>query len=81
MKFRLLSIVALLSIGSIATSALANPQIATIPGARANMNVLPPRSFRAEAFSYEHQVTIALPASYAAQPDRTYPVLWVLDSP
>lgn len=81
LKFRLLSFITLLSIVGFPASVLANPQIATIPGARANMNVLPPRSVQSKAFSYEHQVTVALPASYAAQPERTYPVLWVLDSP
>jgi hypothetical protein len=80
-KFRLLSIIALLSFVGISASAWANPQIATIPGARANMNVLPPRSVQSEAFSYAHQVTVALPASYAVQPERAYPVLWVLDAP
>ena len=45
------------------------------------MNVLAARSFQSEAIAHEHQVTVALPASYAAQPDRSYPVLWVLDSP
>ena len=81
MKSRLLSILALLNIVGISASALANPQIATIPGARVNMNVLPPRSVPSDAFSYAHQVTVALPASYAAQPERAYPVLWVLDAP
>lgn len=74
-------IIALLSIVGTSATALANPQIATVPGARANMDILAPRSFQSEAFSYKHQVTVALPASYAAQPERTYPVLWVLDSP
>lgn len=81
MQSRLLSIVGLLCIAGISAPALANPQIATIPGARANMDILPPRSFQSEAFSYMHQVTVALPASYAAQPERAYPVLWVLDAP
>lgn len=80
-KLRLLSIIGLLCIAGISAPALANPQIATIPGARANMNILPPRSVQSEAFSYGHQVTVALPASYAAQPERAYPVLWVLDAP
>ena len=74
-------ITALLSIVGTSATALANPQIATVPGARANMDILAPRNFQSEAFSYKHQVTVALPASYAAQPERTYPVLWVLDSP
>jgi hypothetical protein len=81
MKLRLLSIIGLLCIAGLSAPTLANPQIASIPGARANMNILPPRSFQSEAFSYLHQVTVALPAGYAAQPERTYPVLWVLDAP
>lgn len=81
LKSRLSSIIASLIVIGISASALANPQIATIPGARANMNVLPPRSVQSDAFPYAHQVTVALPASYAAQPERAYPVLWVLDSP
>lgn len=81
LNLRLLSGIALLGIVGISAPALANPQTATIPGARANMDVLPARSFRSEAFPYEHQVTVALPASYTAQPRRTYPVLWVPDAP
>lgn len=71
------------ALAGVATSsaAWANPQLAAIPGARANMEVLAPRSFKSPAFPYEHQITVALPASYAAQPTRTYPVLWVLDAP
>ena len=80
-KFRVVLLIASLSFVGIPTSAVANPQIATIPGARANMNVLAPRGFQSKAFSYEHQLTVALPAGYAAQPERKYPVLWVLDSP
>lgn len=81
LTFQLSSIIALLCILGSPAQALANPQLATIPGARANMDILAPRNFQSEAFSYKHQVTVALPASYAAQPGRTYPVLWVLDSP
>ncbi len=64
-----------------AAPVLANPQLAAIPGARANMEVLETERFRAAAFSYDHAVTIALPASYGVLPDKTYPVLWVLDDP
>lgn len=78
---RRLAWVALLGFGGLPAATMANPQTAAIPGARANMDVLPPRSFQSSAFPYKHQVTVALPASYAAQPGRTYPVLWVLDSP
>jgi uncharacterized protein (DUF2141 family) len=60
LKARLFLITALLGIVGISATALANPQTATIPGARANMDVLPARSFQSEAFSYEHQVTVAL---------------------
>lgn len=61
--------------------ALANPQLAYIQGARANMKMLEPIRVRGETFSYDHEVTVVLPASYEAAPERTYPVLWVLDSP
>ncbi len=61
--------------------AQANPQLATIPGARANMEVLETRSVQSDQFDYPHAVTIALPASYRVQPDRAYAVLWVLDDP
>lgn len=80
-RIRYTCIVASLCASLGAAPASANPQLAAIPGARANMEILPPRGFQSKAFSYEHQVTIALPASYAAQPQRAYPVLWVPDAP
>jgi predicted alpha/beta superfamily hydrolase len=66
---------------SLARPAAANPQLATIPGARANMDLLAPQPFQSSRFDYAHELTIALPASYAAEPNRKYPVLWVLDGP
>jgi predicted alpha/beta superfamily hydrolase len=45
------------------------------------MEILPPFSVQSKAFPYAHQVTVALPASYAAQPERKYPALWVPDAP
>lgn len=65
----------------LAQPALANPQLALVPGARANMEVLPTERIQGSGFEYDHAVTIALPASYRVQPDRAYPVLWVLDDP
>ncbi|QYJ07466.1 alpha/beta hydrolase [Qipengyuania flava] len=73
-------LVAVLALG-IPGAASANPQLALIPGARANMEVLPTERVRGEAFAYDHAVTIALPASYAVQPEARYPVIWVLDDP
>ena len=64
-----------------AAPAAANPQLAAVAGARANMDLLRPVEFRSASFDYAHELTIALPASYAAQPKRRYPVLWVLDGP
>ncbi|PWK47303.1 alpha/beta hydrolase [Pleionea mediterranea] len=81
LTYRLFIVLGLVSIAVIPMLAQANPQLATIPGARANMEILPSNSFQSKAFSYEHQVTVALPASYRVQPERTYPVLWVPDSP
>ncbi len=76
----LLSLCVLLCIAA-PTQAEANPQLALTPGARANMDVLETRRVRSERFDYDHAVTIALPATYHVQPDRSYPVLWVLDDP
>lgn len=59
----------------------ANPQLAYIEGARANMQVLETRRVQSTTFDYRHAVTIALPASYEVRPEQTYPVLWVLDDP
>lgn len=81
LTYRLFIVLGLVSIAVIPMIAQANPQLATIPGARANMEILPSNSFQSKAFSYEHQVTVALPASYRVQPEGTYPVLWVPDSP
>jgi predicted alpha/beta superfamily hydrolase len=64
-----------------AAPAAADPQLAAIPGARANMDLLPAEPFQSARFDYKHELTIALPASYAVQPKRRYPVLWVLDGP
>lgn len=61
--------------------AQANPQLAGIPGARVNAHWQPPFQVRGEGLSHAHEVTVALPASYAAQPQHRYPVLWVLDAP
>ena len=65
----------------LAQPASANPQLATIEGARANMDLLPVESFQSRGFDYAHELTVALPASYAAEPGRRYPVMWVLDGP
>lgn len=61
--------------------AAANPQLATIEGARVNMEPLPPFAMRGAAMPYDHEITVYLPASYASLKDKTYPVLWVLDAP
>ncbi len=34
---------------------------------------------RAEGFDYDHRILVSVPASYAANPDKHYPVLWVSD--
>ena len=81
LTLRLLLLAGLLCIGGVCPPASANPQLAAIPGARVNMDILQPFSLQSKAFPYPHQVTVALPASYAAQPKRAYPVLWVPDAP
>jgi predicted alpha/beta superfamily hydrolase len=74
-------VISLLGGVSVAAIARGNPQLASTPGARANMALLPPRDIASSALPYRHQMTVALPASYAVQPLRRYPVLWVLDAP
>jgi len=38
-----------------------------------------PAQFRAEGYDYDHEVLVALPPSYHASPERSYPVLWSMD--
>ncbi len=71
----------LLAVGLMAAPAVADPQLAATPGARVNMRMLEPVSVRGAGFDYDHEVTVVLPATYDIAADRTYPVLWVLDSP
>ncbi|MBZ6378050.1 hypothetical protein B5C34_01790 [Pacificimonas flava] len=66
---------------AVAVPAAANPQLASVPGARTNMAILEPFEIQGSEMPFPHQVTVALPASYDAAADRSYPVLWVLDSP
>jgi len=42
-------------------------------------SVEPTRTMRAAGFEWEHELRVALPASYATS-SRTYPVLWVTDN-
>ena len=62
------------------SAAQANPQLAYIEGARANMERLEDRSFTAEGVPHEYTVSIALPAGYRVQPEARYPVIWVMDN-
>lgn len=73
---------AVLIIGSIqALPVIANPQLALVQGARANMDVLDTRLVQSELFNYKHAVSIALPATYVVLKEKRYPVIWVLDDP
>ncbi|MBP7336730.1 alpha/beta hydrolase-fold protein [Niveispirillum sp.] len=51
------------------------------PGARCTLSIEPAITMRSAAFDWDHEVQVALPASYHARPDRRYPVLWVTDGP
>lgn len=79
LRFR--SVAGLLCIVGVCAPVLANPQLAAVPGSRVNMEFLQPFVVQSKAFSYPHQVTVALPASYSAQPAKRFPVLWVPDAP
>ncbi|MEO1040835.1 MAG: alpha/beta hydrolase-fold protein [Pseudomonadota bacterium] len=69
------------AIGLVFEGALANPQLAMVPGARVNMEMQKPFSMKAKGLDHEHEITVYLPASYNSLDDQTYPVLWVLDAP
>jgi predicted alpha/beta superfamily hydrolase len=47
-------------------------------GRPAVISIEPTRRMRAEGFAWDHEIQIALPASYR-QSNRSYPVLWVMD--
>ncbi len=57
----------------------AQPSQIAVDGAHYAMSQLPAMRFRAEGYDYDHEVLVALPATYGALPDRRYPVLWVMD--
>jgi predicted alpha/beta superfamily hydrolase len=42
-------------------------------------DVRPPLTLRGKGYEWEHEIRVALPASYAAS-DRPYPVLWITDN-
>ncbi len=50
-----------------------------VEGAHYAMTQLPAMQYRAEGYDYDHEVLVALPATYDALPDKRYPVLWVMD--
>ena len=64
-----------------AQPAMANPQLAYIEGARVNMEAQAPFIQRGKGLPHDHEITVYLPAGYASEPARTYPVLWVPDAP
>ena len=48
-------------------------------GAHYAMSQEPPIYLRADGYDYDHEILVALPATYQAQPDKLYPVLWAMD--
>ena len=59
--------------------AWAQPNQIRVEGAHYAMSQLPTMRFRAEGYDYDHEVLVALPATYAALPEKHYPVLWAMD--
>jgi len=49
------------------------------PGARYAMSHEPPVMMRAHGFEYDHEILVALPATYDVNPGKRYPVLWSMD--
>jgi predicted alpha/beta superfamily hydrolase len=50
-----------------------------VPGSTIVMTLDQPFRMRAEGFDYDHTIQVALPASYQSHPDRSYPVIWLMD--
>jgi predicted alpha/beta superfamily hydrolase len=76
MAFCFLSLV----IGHASSTAAAQDSPLTVlcSGRPAVISIEPPRRMRAEGFAWDHEIQIALPASYR-QSKKSYPVLWVTD--
>ena len=58
------------------TSTLQEMTSSTAPYA---MSLESPMKVRAEGYDYDHEILVALPASYSVSPERSYPVLWAMD--
>jgi uncharacterized protein len=51
------------------------------PIAHSTMTMEPATVMRAAGFDWDHEVQVALPPSYGSDPERAYPVLWLIDGP
>ena len=71
-------LVTVTSMIAMATPAMAQDHL-MVEGAHYAMSQVEPIYMRAEGYEYDHEVLIALPATYDAQPDKEYPVLWAMD--
>ncbi len=60
-------------------AAWAQPNKVSVEGAHYAMSQLAPMRFRAEGYDYDHEVLVALPATYGALPEKRYSVLWAMD--
>jgi len=54
-----------------------NPRL--LPGANYASTHEPAVLMRSKYFDYDHEIRVSLPGSYAAQPDKQFPVLWLTD--
>lgn len=51
------------------------------PVGRSTMSIEPAIAMRCAAIDWDHEIQVALPRSYGSEPDRAYPVLWLVDGP
>ena len=51
------------------------------PGGRYTMDIQPSTAVHSTVFGWDYEVQVALPASYGAMPEKSYPVLWLTDGP
>ena len=62
-------------------AAHAESEIQASPVARYMMSIEDPMTMKSKDFDWDHQILVALPATYEALPEKSYPVLWLTDGP
>jgi hypothetical protein len=71
------TLLAIATLSLLTGSEVAAQQHLMVPNAHYAMSQEPPIAMRAEGYDSDHEILVALPATYGALPDKKYPVLWI----